>query len=381
MVACTWVSGFGALVATWSGVWGQFGLDPDIGSCSILPDQNGNSPKAFLFLVAFVIPCVSIVVCYARIFYIVRKTALKSRSMPRCLTPASKLSVEQSTTTTSKCKSSSCEDSAIGTSTTNASTDRSSSVYMDLRISPAHFDKEVQQNLYNSKNEPKYLIRTERVHFLEKKPCPNKSFLHKRALSDSRLNIMEKRLILKPRKSIEINQKKYYISSNPTSPVLTSPAQEEPPKKHYLQPPIIIRSSDELSTRSCSPEEPSKPRKKKRMTSVFGRGSSSPRSPRRPGVPQPGKMTAKDKKLLKMILVIFLSFLVCYLPITISKTFRHIMEVPSLNIAGYILIYLTTCMNPIIYVVMSSEYRQAYKNLLMCRAGDSSGQNRSNSQK
>lgn len=29
---------------------------------------------------AFVVPCLSIVVCYARIFYIVRKTALKSRA-------------------------------------------------------------------------------------------------------------------------------------------------------------------------------------------------------------------------------------------------------------------------------------------------------------
>jgi hypothetical protein len=78
-------------------------------------------------------------------------------------------------------------------------------------------------------------------------------------------------------------------------------------------------------------------------------------------------MTAKDKKLLKMILVIFASFVICYLPITVSKTFRDTIDIHALNIAGYILIYLTTCINPIIYVVMSSEYRQAYKNLLMCR--------------
>jgi hypothetical protein len=78
-------------------------------------------------------------------------------------------------------------------------------------------------------------------------------------------------------------------------------------------------------------------------------------------------MTAKDKKLLKMILVIFASFVICYLPITISKTFKDTIDIQELNIAGYVLIYLTTCINPIIYVVMSSEYRQAYKNLLMCR--------------
>jgi hypothetical protein len=79
MVLATWLGGFGALVPTWFERWGRFGLDPAIGSCSILPDVNGRSPKEFLFILAFLAPCIAIVVCYARIFYIVRKTALKSR--------------------------------------------------------------------------------------------------------------------------------------------------------------------------------------------------------------------------------------------------------------------------------------------------------------
>lgn len=82
-----------------------------------------------------------------------------------------------------------------------------------------------------------------------------------------------------------------------------------------------------------------------------------------------GRMSAKDRRLLKMILVIFLSFLTCYLPITLTKVFKSIANVELVYIMGYVLVYLTTCINPIIYVVMSSEYRQAYKNLLMCRAG------------
>lgn len=87
------------------------------------------------------------------------------------------------------------------------------------------------------------------------------------------------------------------------------------------------------------------------------------------------RMSNKDKKLLKMILVIFSSFLVCYLPITVTKTFKNAIDWRGLNIAGYILIYLTTCINPVVYVVMSSEYRSAYKNLLLCRndAGVKSG--------
>ena len=57
-----------------------------------------------------------------------------------------------------------------------------------------------------------------------------------------------------------------------------------------------------------------------------------------------------------MIGVIFASFVICYLPITVAK----VVSDPSLHllsITGCILIYLTTCINPVIYVLMSSEYR------------------------
>lgn len=84
----------------------------------------------------------------------------------------------------------------------------------------------------------------------------------------------------------------------------------------------------------------------------------------------PGKMSTKDRRLLKMILVIFVSFLMCYLPITLTKINSSITSIHFLNILSYLLIYLTTCINPIIYVVMSSEYRQAYWNLILCRAAN-----------
>lgn len=463
MVACTWVCGFGALVATWLGVWGQFGLDRQIGSCSILPDEHGRSPKAFLFIVAFVIPCISIVVCYARIFYIVRKTALKSRSIPRStntsIAQTSKSSAAEHSTSMSirrflKSKpNSSCEDSAIGTSTTGASgtisTDRSSSVYFDhvhlKNGSPNHFEKEIKQNIYNSTQNQKldekiasenggyYVKPRESVHFLEHKLIPNTSFLHKKAFSDSKINIPDLCDHYKPKKqrnSLEYTNKKFYIStnpdtenyvniskSNPESPVTNANClklfgenyQPSPNRvnfeklntKNYLEPPTLNfgkkRSSssgmeDDMSIRSGTPtshsEDYSKKgsKRKKRMpsvnlSSVFRRGSNSPSRRSSSMTNVAGKMTSKDKKLLKMILVIFLSFLICYLPITISKTFRHVLEIHSLNIAGYILIYLTTCMNPIIYVVMSSEYRQAYKNLLTCKSSEAAQQNRSGSQK
>lgn len=101
MVAGTWLCAFGALIQTWRGMWGEFGLDTSIGSCSIVPDSDSkpfamniykklinvfnfskhksdSSPKDIFFVGAFVVPCLAIIVCYARIFYIVRKTAMRS---------------------------------------------------------------------------------------------------------------------------------------------------------------------------------------------------------------------------------------------------------------------------------------------------------------
>jgi hypothetical protein len=315
------------------GKWGRFGLDPRIGSCSILPDGAGRSPKEFLFLVAFVIPCISIVVCYARIFYIVRKTALKSRLRNAPATGSASVSTGPCKTSyysryrfTKKYNPSSTEDSALGSSSTGPS----SSTFLENGTSVETAGEGVTLKM---------------------------------------------------------------VSLGAPSPHLLSPPGASP-----LRSQVEVSSSsgmepdEEQSSRSCSPvsgcssSRPASPQRRKKrrrkerlnstlsqVASVFRRGGQVRCSPRRPSSapPLPGKMTPKDKKLLKMILVIFASFVTCYLPITISKTYRDKMDVHALNIAGYILIYLTTCINPVIYVVMSSEYRQAYKNLLMCRTPDS----------
>lgn len=77
-----------------------------------------------------------------------------------------------------------------------------------------------------------------------------------------------------------------------------------------------------------------------------------------------GKMSQKDRRLLKMILVIFMSFLTCYLPITLTKVMKSIGEVNFFFIMGYLLVYLTTCINPIIYVV-SFDFFWPFKSYLM----------------
>ncbi|CAM1323801.1 Uncharacterised protein g8501 [Pycnogonum litorale] len=75
----------------------------------------------------------------------------------------------------------------------------------------------------------------------------------------------------------------------------------------------------------------------------------------------------KDEwKITCMVLVIFISFMISYLPITIMKVSGADKKHPSLYILGYLLLYMSACINPIIYVIMNKQYRQAYKTILFC---------------
>lgn len=79
------------------------------------------------------------------------------------------------------------------------------------------------------------------------------------------------------------------------------------------------------------------------------------------------KQKRNEWRITKMVLAIFLSFLACYLPITIIKVADKDVQWPGLHIFGYIMIYLSACINNFIYFIMNKQYRQAYKTVLMCR--------------
>ena len=72
-------------------------------------------------------------------------------------------------------------------------------------------------------------------------------------------------------------------------------------------------------------------------------------------------------RITKMVLAIFLSFLACYLPITFIKVVDKNVDYPTAHICGYLFLYLSACLNPIIYVIMNKQYRQAYKGVLLCK--------------
>lgn len=377
MVSSTWISGFGALAATWMGAWGSFGLDDKIGSCSILPDNQNRSPKEFLFVIAFVVPCLAIIVCYARIFYIVRKTALQSRGNQKNNQKKSISTNCQNSNVTgsmennihlkpiTKLPNKNCllspEDSVLGSvSTTTTTADKSLSIGADkLKL-------EKENNLYtetkenggsdlnsNNKNFKKKNV-SHMLNFRTKKEKGDPNLLSPPDIYYKHNEKKSKKIIMEPSSSSGIDtyddQENTSMRSNTPTSIESSPTNTSRRKSRSSR----FHSIPSLTRMTSMMRRDGKKSKKNHQTVASNSNG------------YPGKMSSKDKKLLKMILVIFISFLVCYMPITINKIFKF-MDFHVLNIAGYILIYLTTCINPIIYVVMSSEYRQAYKNLMMCK--------------
>jgi len=79
MLLAVWTFSFGMIFPPLIDIWGTLGLDEATFSCTI-KKLNGKSPKKFLFLVAFLLPSISIILCYSAIFYTVRSSRHKLES-------------------------------------------------------------------------------------------------------------------------------------------------------------------------------------------------------------------------------------------------------------------------------------------------------------
>jgi len=73
MLIVIWTLSFLMLLPPLLGIWGTLGLDSATFSCTILR-KNGSSPKKFLFVLGFIVPCVVISVSYLCIYWRVRKS-------------------------------------------------------------------------------------------------------------------------------------------------------------------------------------------------------------------------------------------------------------------------------------------------------------------
>ncbi|XP_057379048.1 G-protein coupled receptor moody-like isoform X1 [Daphnia carinata] len=468
MIALTWLGCFGSLLPTLLGEWGTFGLDKEIGSCSILPDAQRRSPKEFLFVVAFVLPCLAIVVCYARIFFIVRRAAavshgnqqqqnhqnhqqsgnaagLKPSSSVRSRTgiggivpgemrrglmlPGSASGmhpgggyIKQTMITghPSVMEASfhlTCCESQQGSGSTEISeetTDRSAGgCSHHLSVGPA-------EPLVNNASSTVIVPKRTGSILRWNKPSQHKSSPirievekgsevagplpeFQQQLSDKRrisVSFMEPEQLDDCPQSVSSSEAQYLrvpgvqqCSSNSSSaggmnlstsqkPLSTANAGSDTEDAEPVIASPVPSEASSIGSTVVIPEGIATPVGGDTGRSVLGAalsqvsGALHRRSTRNKSSTRrhPGRMTAKDRKLLQMILVIFVSFIVCYMPITLVKSLSKEVDLGgAINIVGYVLIYLTTCINPIIYVVMSSEYRQAYKNLLTCKQSHHAG--------
>ncbi|CAH2090480.1 unnamed protein product [Euphydryas editha] len=254
MLISIWICPFAVTTAIWFEKWGRFGLDPSIGSCTILPDSNNVSPKTFVFLTAFIIPSIVISILYARIFFIVRKATKKTLKTNE-RTPEAE------------------DDSSI---------DITSSV--SARIT-----------------------------------------------AESSTNY-----VVEQAKDPQIS-----LRNDPSPPLQRSTTFKVDTGDEIVRYPEVLK------------QEPSRLRRTGIRKSMALLKLSLP--------------TRKDRRLGTMIIAIMITFWLCHLPITVTKVLHEINPHPVSNIAAYILLFLSSSINPVIYVVMSNEYRKAYKNLFRRR--------------
>lgn len=355
MVLATWAGAFGALVPTLLELWGTFGLDEDIGSCTILPDSDGKSPKEFLFVFAFVLPCVAICVCYARIFCIVHRADKKSHGATRGLINGKRrkrplAAPPHDPPTLQTLQTTPLHDRLQLETLVKLSTSRNS-VRVEI-VEPGEKSEKEKNEERNS---------GENGESASKEPARTPS-----PLLTSGDTITDASSLLKT----EVNG----FSGQTTS--------EECAAAVIVPSPIRVCPPTAPASPASERSEPRGNAIERRPSTISGFGGTFSHlrgtfRKTRAGsfIARQPDLSAKDRRLLKMILVIFISFVLCYLPITLIKTFSK-DDNPVLNIVGLLLIYMTTCINPIIYVVMSSEYRQAYVSLLTCRR-DTDAANRS----
>ncbi|XP_076281248.1 G-protein coupled receptor moody isoform X2 [Lasioglossum baleicum] len=417
MVIGIWIVAFGILVVTWFESWGRFGLDTAIGSCSILPDVHGHSPKEFLFVVAFLIPCVAIVVCYARIFYIVRKTAWKRRK--RNLTANADVKDVKREDRSVSPRMQEEELSVLGSSCTAGSVICSNFSSKRMIMTPSRLDcsrtpsrsaiggslselqtssdqdptkEEDEEEEEEEEEQGKEEEEEEADRLVNKMATKGTIESRRKSVEPSTPGIFEVSDKMNPGFDVKTDDIPYVderddqdetedvFSRNDCAMMNESAATANGSanarnklERMASRASFIIESAlwvQRLNSKVATENDrlrSSTPEQSVKRSTIARKGSRFPSMANLRKTESPPRMCNKDKKLLKMILVIFSSFLVCYLPITVTKTFKNAIDWRGLNIAGYILIYLTTCINPVVYVVMSSEYRSAYKNVLLCR--------------
>ena len=76
-----------------------------------------------------------------------------------------------------------------------------------------------------------------------------------------------------------------------------------------------------------------------------------------------GKVRPDDSRLTKMMLIIFISYMLCYFPLSLANVVGDKYTPPWLSLIGSVFAWAASVINPFIYAFSNSSYRQAYMNL------------------
>ena len=71
----------------------------------------------------------------------------------------------------------------------------------------------------------------------------------------------------------------------------------------------------------------------------------------------------EDLRLTKMMLTIFLSFLVCFLPLMLVNVIDDEVEFPTIHVVASVLAWMSATINPFIYAFKNRQYQQAFKKV------------------
>lgn len=75
MIIFCWAFSYGLMSVPFFELWGRMGYKLQTFSCTILRDDNGRSPKKFLFILGFFLPMSTIIICYGWIFLHIKRQA------------------------------------------------------------------------------------------------------------------------------------------------------------------------------------------------------------------------------------------------------------------------------------------------------------------
>lgn len=71
----------------------------------------------------------------------------------------------------------------------------------------------------------------------------------------------------------------------------------------------------------------------------------------------------EDLRLTKMMLTIFISFLVCFLPLMLVNVVDDDVKIPTLHVVASVLAWMSATINPFIYAFKNRQYQQAFKKV------------------